>query len=194
MLDYIELNKKNTEILINESTPDKSRKLEKNRYSIQLDMLLPYIDKGEPLLDIGIRDGAFLELLKTRGFTNLYGVDIYERTIEITKSKGISCEVADVHIMKLNRKFSTVVMSHVLEHCPDPAKVLGNVYDHMEEGGVLFIEVPIEYGDPRPTEKDAHYYNFDSIDKLLSFFDNRWEVLEQITVGTRLKIVVKKED
>ncbi len=33
-------------------------------------------------------------------------------------------------------------MSHVLEHCLDPAKALGNVHDLLKPGGKFFCEVP----------------------------------------------------
>ncbi len=192
MNDYIELNKKNTEIIIKETTDAKLKQLKKNRYSIQLAMLSSYVDKSKSLLDIGIRDGAFLVWLEEQGFTDVYGIDIYERSIKIAKSKGIKCEIADVHTMDLGRKFSAVIMSHVLEHCPYPDKVLKNVYNHMNEKGVLFIEVPIEQGDPKPTEKDAHYFNFHSVEELLVLLKDKWEVLEKFATHNRIKIVARR--
>lgn len=193
-MDYKELNKRNTDILIEKCLSDNTRhtRLKNNRYSIQIGMFEKYIDKNKPLLDIGIRDGAFLSLLKDRGYTDLYGVDIYERTIEITKSNGIECEVADVHEMSLNRKFDTVMMSHVLEHCPDPVRVLDNVYNHMNDDGILFIEVPIEEGDPKPTEKDAHYYTFNSFEDFCEVLGSKWAVLEKVVTEKRIKVVLRR--
>lgn len=193
-MDYVELNKKNTDILIEKCINDKTRygRLEKNRYSIQLSMFEKYVDKTKPLLDIGIRDGAFIDFLRRNGFTNLYGVDIYERSVEVARANNIDCEVVDVHYMSLNRRFDTVVMSHVLEHCPDPEKVLDNVYNHMNDDGVLFIEVPVEKGDPKPTEKDAHYFNFHSLTDLLVVLGSRWELLEKFTSEKRIKVVLRR--
>lgn len=192
MEDYITLNKKNTELLINISDADRLNILKKNRYSMQLDMISDYIDKDKPLLDIGIRDGAFLEWLKELGFSDLYGVDVYERTIEITKAKGIDCEVADVQCLDLGRRFDVIVMSHVLEHCPNPDIVLENVYNHLNENGILFIEVPIEQGKPRPTEKDAHYFNFNSFNDMLNLLGNKWSILEKFISKKRIKVVLRR--
>lgn len=192
MEDYITLNKKNTELLINISDNDRLAKLKNHRYSIQLDMMSDYIDKNKPLLDIGIRDGAFLEWLKELGFSNLYGVDIYERTIEITRAKGIGCEVADVQYLDLGRKFDVIMMSHVLEHCPDPDIVLKNVYNHLNENGILFIEVPIEQGPPKPTEKDAHYFNFNSFNDMLNLLGDKWSILEKFVSKKRIKVVLRR--
>lgn len=192
MEDYITLNKKNTELLINISDSDRLAKLRNHRYSIQLDMMSNYIDKDKPLLDIGIRDGAFLEWLKELCFSNLYGVDIYERTIEITRAKGIGCEIADVQCLNLGRQFDVIVMSHVLEHCPNPDIVLENVYNHLNENGILFIEVPVEQGPPRPTEKDAHYFNFNSFNDMLNLLGNKWSILEKFVSKKRIKVVLRR--
>jgi len=194
MINYIELNKKNTDILINKGikNPGRYETLKKNRYSIQVEMFSKYVDKSKPLLDVGIREGAFLELLKEIGYTNLYGIDIYERSIDIAKGKNINCEIADVQELNLNRKFDTIIMSHVLEHCPDPVKVLNNIHSHLNEQGILFIEVPIEKGKPRPTEKDAHYFNFNSFDDMKNLLNDRWEILEEFVSKKRIKVVLRR--
>lgn len=191
-MDYIELNKKNTDFLINKTTPKRESILIKNRYSIQLDMMSKYIKKTDNILDIGIRDGAFLNYLKQLGYKNLYGVDIYERTIEITKEKGIDCEVGNAQTLNLNRKFDVVVMSHVLEHCPDPSEVLKNVYNHLKKEGILFIEVPIEKGSPKPTVKDAHYFNFHSFEDLANMIKNDWIVIKKKVTPKIIKTVLRR--
>ncbi len=193
-MDYVTLNKKNTDILIEKCLGDKTRhsRLEENRYSIQISMFEQYVDKEAAFLDIGIRDGAFLSLLRRKGFTNLYGVDLYERSVDEAKNIGIDCEVADVHNMSLGRKFDIVMMSHVLEHCPKPNKVLDNVHNHMNDNGILFIEVPIEQGIPKPTEKDAHYYNFNSFDDFVDILEDKWHVLKKFVSSKRIKVVLRR--
>jgi len=194
MLDYIELNKKNTESLIKRGIKNPGRYdiLKKNRYSIQIEMFSKYIDKNAAILDIGIREGAFLEFLKEKGFNNLYGIDIYEKSIKLAKEKGIKCEIANAQEFSLEKRFDLIVMSHVLEHCPNPASVLNCVYTHLNANGILFIEVPIEMGDPRPTEKDAHYFNFHSFDDMLNLLKNKWAVLEKFVSKKRIKTVLRR--
>lgn len=192
--DYIELNKKNTEFLLKKgiANPGRYERLNKNRYSIQLSMLSEYVTKDLSFLDIGIREGAFIEFLKEKGFTDLYGIDIYEKSVELARNKGIECEVADAQYFCLDRKFDVIVMSHVLEHCPEPGKVIYCVSQHLNENGIVFIEVPVEQGSPVPTEKDAHYYNFHSLADLLLFFEEGWELLEKFESKKRLKVVVRR--
>ena len=195
MIDYIELNKKNTEYLISISNEKRNKILKQNRYLPQLSIFGKYVNKKLPVLDIGIRDGAFLEVLRNEGFIDLCGIDIYEKSVELGNKKGFDCVVADAHYFNLNKKFGTIVMSHSLEHCPYPDKVIERVYEHLLDNGILFIEVPREEGDPKPTVKDAHYYNFNDMDSLLDLFDDRWEILKKLIQGKndcRLKIVIRK--
>ena len=68
-------------------------------------------------------------------------------------------------------------------------------FGNKSNNGILFIEVPREEGDPKPTVKDAHYYNFNDMDSLLDLFDDRWEILKKLIQGKndcRLKIVIRK--
>lgn len=194
MEDYISLNKKNTELLIKKGVNDPARydRLKENRYSIQVEMFSKYINKNAAILDIGIREGAFIEFLKEKGFNNLYGIDIYEKSIELAKEKGINCEVANAQEFSLAKQFDLIVMSHVLEHCPDPASVLDCVYTHLNIDGILFIEVPIEKGEPRPTEKDAHYFNFNSFDDMINLLGSRWDILEKFVSKKRIKVVLRR--
>ncbi len=193
MEDYISLNKKNTERLINSTDEKKHNRLVKYRYTIQMNMFSRFVDKDASVLDIGIRDGAFLEFMREHGYNNLYGIDIYERSVEIAKVKNIACEVMDVHNMNLDKMFDLIVMSHVLEHCPHPDQVLDSVYYHTNERGILFIEVPIEPGEPKPTEKDAHYFNFHSLESLLDMVENKWQLLEQFHSPKRVKVVLRRK-
>jgi 2-polyprenyl-3-methyl-5-hydroxy-6-metoxy-1,4-benzoquinol methylase len=191
-MDYIELNKKNTKLLIDQTDEKVLVKLKKNRYDIQLNMFGLYMSKDEPVLDIGVRDGAFLQILKDMGCTDLYGIDIFEESIELLKQRGIDGCVADAQEFKLDKLFDTVIMSHVLEHCPEPKKVLDNVYNHTRDHAIIFIEVPIEEGDPKPTEKDAHYFNFHSFDDMLKLLGKDWEVLEKFVSEKRIKVVARR--
>lgn len=191
-MDYIKLNKRNTKLLIDKTNKPRAQKLINNRYSIQYEMFKPHVSKSGQVLDIGVRDGVFLDWLRSMGFINLYGIDIFEESIELLKKKGIEGHIDNAQEFEIDKKFDFVMMSHVLEHCPEPGKVLDRVYEHTNKIAIIFIEVPIEQGDPKPTEKDAHYFNFHSFDDMLKILGEKWEVLDKFVSKKRIKLVARR--
>jgi len=93
------------------------------------------------------------------------------------KSKGFQGEVVDAQNFNLNKLFNTIILSHILEHCPDADKVLTNVYNHLLKGGVLYVEVPRQPKIPMPT-KAGHYHHYDELVEFLSLFPlSKWRLL-----------------
>lgn len=55
-------------------------------------------------------------------------------------------------IEKVEKKYDLVVLCHILEHVPNPIKLLNDALDACNKGGFVYIEVPnesVQY-DPRP--------------------------------------------
>lgn len=179
MKDYIKTNIKNTKRIIRKTNKDRYDRIKKNRYIPMMNLILKYADKSGSLLDIGIREGAFLDLLRDNGFTDLFGIDVFEDGVRMANERGFNCVIADAQNFNLNLTFDIITLSHVFEHVPQPEKVAENVYNHLKTGGVLYVEVPKQKKESVPTVH-AHYYCFESLKEFLSFFDeSRWEILEQ---------------
>lgn len=198
MIDnYIDQNIKYTKKLLDNITKDRYKELRINRYVPLIEMILKYTDVKKPLLDIGIREGALFDVLKEFGFTDLFGIDIYKKGVKLAIEKGYECIVADVMTLNLKRKFSTIIMSHVLEHCPDINKVLENISNHLEKNGILYVEVPKEKKHIDSTKEYGHYYSFFKLKDLEDLFENRkeWEMMEsgKNPTGKRFKIIVRKK-
>ncbi len=193
MKDYIEVNRENARRIISKADKARYKRLEDKRYLPIIDLILKHVNKEAPLLDIGIREGKFLEVLKKSGFKSIYGVDVYIEGVERAKSLGFEAKVADAQNFSLEKKFDAATLSHVLEHCPEPNKVIQNVYDNvLNDDGILYVEVPVQKKEPVPTAH-AHFYCFTSMTELLSFFDkSKWSVVEKLVVGEILKIIIKK--
>ena len=166
MKDYIE---KNLEINKTKKRGTVSN-LYKDRFSLTVALINRFCRIKKPLLDIGARDGILLDELTKRGWKDVTGLDIWPEGLEIIRKKGYKTIHADIQEYTSNQKYHTIVMSHVLEHCPDPLKVLKNVNQMMPHGGFVYIEVPRQ--DDLRIDRAGHYYNFPEPKSLLELVDH----------------------
>jgi SAM-dependent methyltransferase len=102
---------------------------------------------GHPIntLEVGCGDGALLCELHRRGFGGvLSGVEITQAAVEIARRRHqiSSVELYDgLHLSAGDDAYELGVLSHVLEHVPDPAALLGEVARACR---VVLVEVPLE--------------------------------------------------
>lgn len=192
MKNYKEVNIELTNKLVNKLMDKKlntdrwERTLKKN-YEKVVKIINEFAYKKQPVLEIGVRVGYLFDHLKEAGFTDLFGVDISEHAIDVLRQRGYRGEVMDIQEFDLKNfgKFSTVIAVQTLEHCPEPQRVVDGIYNHLNEGGIFYVEVPQQVKEKVPT-KWAHYYCFTSFEELDSFFDSdRWELLHKAKIEKR---------
>jgi SAM-dependent methyltransferase len=96
-------------------------------------------------LEVGCGDGALLSELHRRGFGGrLAGVEITQAAVDIAVARaGIeSVELYDgAHLPAADGAYDLGVVSHVLEHVPDPAALLAEVARACR---ATLVEVPLE--------------------------------------------------
>ncbi len=96
-------------------------------------------------LDVGCGDGALLSEARRRGFGGeLHGVEITAAAVKIAGGRGEidSVELYDgEHIPSPDRTYDLGIVSHVLEHVPDPAALLAEVG---RACAAVVMEVPLE--------------------------------------------------
>jgi SAM-dependent methyltransferase len=101
----------------------------------------------QTVVEIGCGDGALLEALAARGLASTYdGFELSAPAAEIARGRGIPgarrIEAYDgVHVPAEDRGYDLAIVSHVLEHVPDPGALLaeaGRVGEH------VLVEVPLE--------------------------------------------------
>ena len=97
------------------------------------------------ILDVGCGDGALLSELHQRRFgQSLQGVEITEAAVQIA---GVRAEIDSVqwydgaHLEFPDGAFDLGIVSHVLEHVPDPAALLAEVGRACK---AVVMEVPLE--------------------------------------------------
>ena len=78
-------------------------------------ILKKYINNSDKILDVGCGVGRNLVLLNQLGYKNLIGTDISEEMVALSKKLGFNVVKID-DLEKINDKFDTILMSHVIEH------------------------------------------------------------------------------
>jgi SAM-dependent methyltransferase len=94
------------------------------------------------LLDMGCGLGLFLKLWDLKKW-ELYGIDISKKAVEYAKSKGLDVKGGSLEKTNFsNGYFDVITMFYVLEHLPNPLKVLREARRILKEDGLLVIRVP----------------------------------------------------
>lgn len=102
---------------------------------------------GHPIntLEVGCGDGALLSELHRRGFGGrLSGVEITQAAVSIARSRPEidSVELYDgLHLPVPDGTYELGILSHVLEHVPDPSALLAEVARACR---TVIVEVPLE--------------------------------------------------
>jgi SAM-dependent methyltransferase len=109
-------------------------------------------------LEVGCGDGALLCELRRRGFGGrLSGVEITESAVAIARDRPQIDEVAlydGEHLAAADGSHDLGILSHVLEHVPDPSALLAEVGRACRS---VVIEVPLEANlSARRSGKRAH--------------------------------------
>jgi SAM-dependent methyltransferase len=112
----------------------------------------------ESTLEVGCGDGALLCELHRRGFGGrLSGVEITQAAVEIARSRPQieSVELYDgLHLDAADGSYELGVVSHVLEHVPDPEALLRELARACR---AVLVEVPLEANwSARRAGKRAH--------------------------------------
>lgn len=152
-----------------------------DKFYIVFEYIEPYlayfnlIRKNNPaILDIGCRGGFFFDILKEKGYTNLYGIDISEKSIDILIEKGYRGEVLDIQKCTLDKEFDVIFLIHTLEHTSSPKDVISNIYSMLDKNGLLYIEVPRREEEQRDNDS-SHFIRFKSFNDLDENFNKgKW--------------------
>ena len=111
-----------------------------------------YIDpiqlkKDALIVDLGCGPGYFLDEMKERGYTNLVGVTLSPKDIELCKSKGHVVKEYDLSFLPQKEGYHDesvdfIFLRHALEHSPYPIFSLMEYNRVLKQGSKIYIEVP----------------------------------------------------
>ena len=112
---------------------------------------LDYIDRRTPLngahvLDVGCGGGLLSEAMARRG-ARVLGIDLAQASLDVAaahaREAGIKVEYACVDVEQLAAErpemFDTVTCLELLEHVPDPARVVSACASAVQPGGTVFF-------------------------------------------------------
>lgn len=110
-----------------------------------LDKFLPLKNgKNKEVLEIGCGIGAFAKILNERGF-KVNATDVSPFIVKRAKQihPNINFEILDIEKdTKVNRKYDFVFAFEVFEHLKNPAKILKNIKNMLNDKGVLIFSTP----------------------------------------------------
>jgi 2-polyprenyl-3-methyl-5-hydroxy-6-metoxy-1,4-benzoquinol methylase len=95
------------------------------------------------LLDVGTGYGQFLHHARPH-FAEVSGTEVSQSAIQLAKEKyGLSLLAGRVEVLDLPpQSFDTITLFHVLEHVPDPGKLVRRCHVLLREQGILVVAVP----------------------------------------------------
>lgn len=128
---------------------DEIEEYEESRLPVQYQaILLPYIRPGpRHALDFGCGTGEFLSFIKDGWpLIQTWGVEINPNLARRAHAKGHTI-MRDLSPLEIGMRFDIIVLSHTLEHIPDPGVLLYNLRNRLTDSGVMYVEVPNLFGD-----------------------------------------------
>ena len=94
------------------------------------------------VLDVGCSTGTFVAMLAEAGY-RAEGLEIDEFSVSHARASGLEVRAGDLESAELEPSgYDAVVMSHTLEHLPNPCAAIRAICRILKPGGVLLIYVP----------------------------------------------------
>lgn len=111
-----------------------------------LDRLSLYRKPVGALLDIGCAHGWFLEAARSRGYT-VTGVEPDPAMHAIASSRGVEViKGIFPDDLPADRTFDVIAFNDVLEHLPNPEKIVASCKERLNSGGCLVVNIPSSAG------------------------------------------------
>ena len=108
---------------------------------------LPSVHKAR-VLDYGGGDGSLMSKFLLDGCA-CFLIDYSESVCAGIKRVGSTEDDLGV-----NERFDVIICSHVIEHLADPLPVLRKLKEHLENNGIIYIELPMEIWGAAPLHKE----------------------------------------
>ncbi|MHA6249237.1 class I SAM-dependent methyltransferase [Pontibacter sp. CAU 1760] len=109
------------------------------------------------VLEIGCGEGILLNELQKEGYSNVTGIEPSKFAAARAAKRGLHVLNDMFENLDLKREYDLVILSHVLEHMPDPKKFISDLSKILKpSGGVLLTQT--NYKGLFPSLKKANWY------------------------------------
>lgn len=110
-------------------------------YTMGLDSIEEYKKQAGNILDIGCSTGFFLDIAKGKGWRTT-GIELGIDEAAKAEAKGHKLFKKTIDNLDPQEKFDAITMWDVLEHIPNGIDQLSMIKDHLNEKGILFLQIP----------------------------------------------------
>lgn len=124
--------------------------------------------KSRTIFEAGCGHGGILEYFKRSG-CRVAGCDLNKVAAAYGTAKGLDIRTGSIEALRgLGFNADMIILSHVVEHLPEPAAFLRDVKGLLNGGGVLYIETPGLKGEKMNMKRFAqighlNYFSLDTI-------------------------------
>lgn len=100
------------------------------------------VEDGDRVLDLGVGDGALLHYMLEHKDIRAYGLDVSPKAVEFCRAHGLEVDLADINKPIsdfLDGPYDYIILSEIIEHLPDPERLLGDLRPHVRKGIIVSI-------------------------------------------------------
>lgn len=99
------------------------------------------IQAPKKVLEVGCGAGGILSVFRENK-CDVLGLDFDANYLNFAKENDIQVRCGSIDQLNQGECFDLIILSHVLEHIIEPIKFLELLSEHLNENGILYIEVP----------------------------------------------------
>jgi 2-polyprenyl-3-methyl-5-hydroxy-6-metoxy-1,4-benzoquinol methylase len=97
---------------------------------------------GGQVLDVGCGSGRMMRRLAELGW-EVHGIDFDPKAVEVARNQGLDVRLGTLDEQSYDDgSFDAIVMNHVIEHVPDPLRLLESCKRVLKPGGKLVLATP----------------------------------------------------
>ena len=136
---------------------------EENQYFADVvQSISKHLTESRPsVFDIGCGIGGMLRKFRELGYNNLFAIDPSPACVDFLANEGFQAALGSVQdIPFADSEPGVIVLSHIVEHLVDMKQALRSVWERLERGGVVYVEVPdaAAYEEFRPGIPLQYFY------------------------------------
>jgi 2-polyprenyl-3-methyl-5-hydroxy-6-metoxy-1,4-benzoquinol methylase len=114
---------------------------QKKGKGIEIFKFVDSVCKPKRVLEVGCGAGGILSVFRDNG-CEVIGLDFDDDYLDVARQNGITTITGSLDKLASKDKYDLIILSHVLEHIVEPARFLETLIEHLEDTGVIYIEVP----------------------------------------------------